>query len=111
MLCHFLFPIISHNVGIINPRKCGFISLRLDVKMKCELIGQVYATADINRGADASRFYDSMAKARQRSLAILSCALTTQTRGYKKKTDCTVKWSDPGEKYCVCDLFFLLCVL
>lgn len=46
MLCHFLFPIISHNVGIINPRKCGFISLRLDVKMKCELIGQVYATAE-----------------------------------------------------------------
>lgn len=85
MLCHFLFPIISHNVGIINPRKCGFISLRLDVKMKCELIGQVYATADINRGADASRFYDSMAKARQRSLAILSCALTTQTHMAIKK--------------------------
>lgn len=83
MLCHFLFPIISHNVGIINPRKCGFISLRLDVKMKCEL--SVNATADINRGADASRFYDSMAKARQRSLAILSCALTTQTHVAIKK--------------------------
>lgn len=82
MLCHFLFPIISHNVGIINPRKCGFISLRLDVKMKCELIGQVYATADINRGADASRCRnrnDSIAKARQRSLTIITCALTTQT--------------------------------
>ncbi len=46
MLCHFLFLIISHNVGIINPRKCGFISPSRGVKMKCELIGQVYTMTD-----------------------------------------------------------------
>lgn len=47
MFCHFLFLIISHNVGIINPRKCGFISPSTGVKMKCELIGQVYTMAGI----------------------------------------------------------------
>lgn len=47
MLCCFLCLIISHNAGIINPRKCGFISPGLGVKMKCELIGQAYTMAEI----------------------------------------------------------------
>lgn len=49
MLCHFLFLIISNNIGVINPRKCGFISPSPSVRMKCELIGQVYSVAEITK--------------------------------------------------------------
>lgn len=57
MLCHLLLLIISHNGGIINPLKYGFISPSLGVKMKCELIGQVHTMAEITEAqyGDVSR--------------------------------------------------------
>lgn len=43
---HFLFLIIPHNLGIIKPRKCGFISPSPGVKMsEHKLIGQVRTVA------------------------------------------------------------------
>lgn len=32
--CYFLFHIIIHNAGVINPRTCGFISSCRGVKLK-----------------------------------------------------------------------------
>lgn len=51
---YFLFHIIIHNAGVINPRTCGFISSCRGAKLKCELSGQVHSLAEMTEIQDAA---------------------------------------------------------
>lgn len=63
VLYHFLFLTLLNNIVIINPGKCGFISPSLGVRMKCELIGQVYSVAEITKAWHGDAEMERTAKA------------------------------------------------
>lgn len=111
VLCHFLFLIISHNVGVINPRKCGFISPSLGVKMKCELIDQVYTVAEIIKAQCGEVSRDIRSDRNNSKSFTTKMMFKGEVTTGDVKTPCTIKWSDHEEQlvFCMISTSLILC--
>lgn len=124
VLWHFLFPAILHNVGLINPRKCGIISPSLGVKMKWELIDQVYTMTEIimlfEGGSACSNYPKHLAAKITLSLSDVILMLFSLSAGLSEKglevmsehtaQDYVWMWWNPGDKLALCMLFSSLFV-